>query len=163
MPSPETYSERLHVPLRWWVQSTMLLATVWLAFVVATPGWVAWTSTAVLLVATYGMFGWVGSLRVSVADGVLRAGRAHIPTALLGEPEALDAEATRRVHGVEADARAHLVTRPYVRRAVRVPVLDPADPTPYWLVSSRHPRDLAAAIAGDARPTRLRQPADGSR
>ena len=40
----------------------------------------------------------------------------------------------------------HLV-RPYVRRGVLVRVTDPDDPTPYWLVSSRHPRTLAAALA----------------
>ena len=31
------YRERLSVPLRWWVQATMFLATLWLAFIVATP------------------------------------------------------------------------------------------------------------------------------
>ena len=43
MPSPTSvpYSERLYVPLRWWVQATMLLATLWLAFVVAMPAWAA--------------------------------------------------------------------------------------------------------------------------
>ena len=39
---PAAYSERLHVPLRWWVQATMFLATVWLAFIVALPAWLAW-------------------------------------------------------------------------------------------------------------------------
>jgi hypothetical protein len=31
------YAERLTVPLRWWVQGTMLVATLWLAVVVAMP------------------------------------------------------------------------------------------------------------------------------
>jgi hypothetical protein len=65
---------------------------------------------------------------------------------LLGTPEQLDKDATRRVLGVEADARAYLVTRPYLKHAVRVPVHDPADPTPYWLVATRHPERLAAAL-----------------
>ena len=29
---------------------------------------------------------------------------------------------------------------------VRVPLTDPADPTPYWLVSTRHPARLVAAL-----------------
>ena len=37
------YAERLTVPLRWWVQGTMLVASLWLAIVVALPplarGW----------------------------------------------------------------------------------------------------------------------------
>ena len=146
--SGPAYSERLHVPLRWWVQATMLLATVWLAFVVAMPPWVASLLAGGLLLATYAFFLWVGSAVVTVRDGELRAGRAHIATGLLGPAEGLDAAETRRVHGVDADARAFLVTRPYLKRSVLVPVLDPADPTPYWLVSTRHPARLAAALEG---------------
>jgi hypothetical protein len=54
---------------------------------------------------------------------------------------------TRHVDaGVDADARAYLVLRPYVKRAVRVPLLDPDDPTPYWLVSCRHPDRVLSAL-----------------
>jgi hypothetical protein len=143
---PPSYTERLHVPLRWWVQATMFLATVWLAFTVAMPGWLAASASLVLLAAVFGVFAWIGSVRVSVEEGVFSAGTAHIPVALLGEVEALDKDDTRRVHGVDADVRAFLVTRPYLSRAVKVTIDDPADPTPYWLVSTRHPRRLAAAL-----------------
>lgn len=149
MPAPAstTYSERLHVPLRWWVQSTMLLASLWLAFVVAMPGWAAGTATGLLVLVTATLLVWFGSARVLVRDGELHVGRAHIALDLLGAAEPLDAEQTRRVHGVDADARAYLVTRPYLKRSVRIEVNDPADPTPYWLVSTRHPEALAAAVS----------------
>jgi hypothetical protein len=143
-----SYSERLSVPLRWWVQTTMLLATVWLAFVVAMPVWVASTAAGAILALVCALFVWVGSARIAVADGVLRAGRAHISLALVGPAVPLDAEETRRVHGVDADARAYLLTRPYLKRSVQVMVLDPADPTPYWLVSTRHPDRLVSALGG---------------
>ena len=99
-----------------------------------------------LLLLTFGLLAWVGSARVAVRDGVLYAGPAHISVDLLGPAEPLDAEETRRVHGVDADARAFLLTRPYLKRSVKVTVADPADRTPYWLVSTRHPRELAAAL-----------------
>jgi hypothetical protein len=143
---PAAYSERLHVPLRWWVQATMLLASLWLAFIVAMPAWAAWAASGLLLLVTVALFLWFGSAKVEVRDGVLRAGPAHISLDLLGPVEPLDAEQTRRVHGVDADARAFLVTRPYLKRAVKVVVADPDDRTPYWLVSTRRPRELAAAI-----------------
>jgi hypothetical protein len=50
------------------------------------------------------------------------------------------------VAGPEADARAYLLLRPYLKRTVRVTVRDDRDPAPYWLVSSRHPEALAAAV-----------------
>lgn len=143
---PADYAERLSVPLRWWVQSVMLLATFWLAFVVAIPGafpWVLSGALGALLVLALVSY---GSARLGVADGELRAGRAHIGLEHLGPAEALDADATRLALGADADARAFLVVRPYLKRAVKVPVVDPADPTPYWLVSSRHPEALARAL-----------------
>ena len=154
MPSPTSvaYSERLYVPLRWWVQATMLLASLWLAFVVAMPAWAAWSATGVVLALTFGLMAWFGSARVAVRDGTLYAGPAHISLDLLGPAEPLDAEETRRVHGVDADARAFLLTRPYLKRSVKVAVEDPADRTPYWLLSTRHPRELAAALSAGGPP-----------
>lgn len=151
MPStPATYAERLLVPLRWWVWATMFLATFWLAFIVALPAWIAWAGTLALVACVYGLFAWAGSAQVAVRDGTLYAGTAHIALGLIGRVEALDKDATRRVHGVDADARAFLVTRPYISRSVQVYIEDPADPTPYWLISTRHPRRLAAALTGTA-------------
>ena len=48
--------------------------------------------------------------------------------------------------GLEADARAYLLLRPYLKRAVRINVRDDRDPAPYWLVSTRDPDRLAAAV-----------------
>jgi hypothetical protein len=140
------HRERLRVPLRWWAQGTMLVATFWLAFVVSTPATLAWSATGVLLLLMVALFLGYGAPRVEVADGWLRAGRARIPGEFLGGAEPLDPEATRRVAGVQADARAYLLLRPYLKRSVRVTVSDPADPTPYWLVSTRDPEHLASAI-----------------
>lgn len=142
------YDERLGVPLRWWALATMFLASMLIAFLVATPAWVAVAGTAVLVVLVLALFLGYGAARVSVRDGVLTAGRARISLEHVGEVEALDAARTRLLAGREADARAYLLLRPYLSRAVRIGIDDPADPTPYWLVSSRRPDRLAAALRG---------------
>jgi hypothetical protein len=147
-PAP-AYAERLGVPLRWWVQGVMLVATFWLALVVALPAVLAFAITGVLLLLLVLLLVSYGGVRVAVSpDGWLRAGRARIEARFLGGAEALDAEQTRRIAGPEADARAYLLLRPYLKRAVRIDITDPADPTPYWLVSSRHAEDLARAVRG---------------
>jgi hypothetical protein len=140
------HRERLRVPLRWWVQGTMLVATFWLAFVVSTPPALAWAATGVLLLVMVAVFLGYGAPRVEVAEGWLVAGRARISGEFLAGAEPLDPEATRRVAGRDADARAYLLLRPYLKRSVRILVDDPADPTPYWLVSTRDPEHLASAI-----------------
>ena len=141
------YRERLFVPLRWWVQGVMFAATLWLAMVVAVPGAWAWSATAAILALMGLAFVAYGSASIVVADGHLRAGRARIEAAYLGAVEPLDADATRRTAGVDADARAFLLLRPYLKRAVKVRIDDPADPAPYWLLATRHPESLAAVLA----------------
>lgn len=140
------YAERLGVPLRWWVQGTMLVAMLWLAVAVAAPVLVAWLVTAVALVMLVFCLWAYGNARIVVGGGQLRAGRAHIEARHIGTATPLDAEQTRRTAGVDADARAYLVLRPYLKRAVKVEITDPADPAPYWLVCTRRPEELAAAL-----------------
>jgi len=140
------YEERLWVPLRWWVQGTMLLATFWLAFIVSLPAAAAWVATGVLASGLVAFLWSYGAARVRVSQGRLVAGRAQVEDAHLADSVALDRETTRRIAGVDADARAYLLLRPYLKRAVRVDLADPRDPTPYWLVSSRRPEELARAL-----------------
>ena len=144
--APETYHERLGVPLRWWAQATMAVAILWLTIVVAVPGPTAWIASGLAFVLFAACLSWYGDARVIVADGWFQAGRARVETSYVGEVAALDAEQTRLVAGRDADVRAYLVLRPYLKRAVRVEIADPADPTPYWLVSSRHADRLADAL-----------------
>ncbi|WP_241153654.1 DUF3093 domain-containing protein [Nocardioides pantholopis] len=146
-PGPPAYSERLGVPLRWWVQGFMFTASLWLAVVVALPGALAWGITAVVALLVVGAFIAYGAPQITVADGTLTAGRARIEARHLGRVTALDAEETRLTAGRHADVRAYLLLRPYLKRSVKVEVVDPADPTPYWLLSTRHPDQLASALS----------------
>jgi len=142
------HAERLTVPLRWWAQGTMLVASFWLAVLAATPDheWLAWAVTALAVAVMVAAFVSYGSARVEVRDGHLRAGRARVPLSYVGSVRELDADGLRRQAGVDADARAHLLLRPYLKRGVRVDLTDPDDPTPYWLVACRRPGQLVAAL-----------------
>jgi hypothetical protein len=94
----------------------------------------------------------VSSPRVSVVGGELRAGDAHIALDLLGAARALDRAETRHELGPALDARTYVCLRAWVGTAVRVEVRDPADPTPCWIVSTRHPHELVAALGTGAGP-----------
>jgi Protein of unknown function (DUF3093) len=88
----------------------------------------------------------IGSPRIEVTDAALVAGRARLPLANVGRAQGyLDAEATQE-RGPRLDARAWLVIRGWIAPVVKIELNDESDPTPYWLVSTRHPADLVAAL-----------------
>ncbi|WP_374945657.1 DUF3093 domain-containing protein [Agreia sp.] len=84
---------------------------------------------------------------IEVKNGTLTAGRARIPVDLLGPASTYRGEAATLQRGQRLDARAWLCLRGWVDPVVKIPLEDPDDPTPYWLVSSRNPEGLRAALS----------------
>ncbi|GIJ20308.1 hypothetical protein Vlu01_09320 [Micromonospora lutea] len=119
-----------------------LAVEVWMG----APGARAWLPFAVLLPATVAGLAWLSRIRVAVADGELRVDDARLPVRFVADAVALDAEGRREVLGVAADPLAFVVQRPWIPGAVQIVLNDPADPTPFWVVSSRHPVELAEAL-----------------
>jgi hypothetical protein len=142
----DTYRERLVAPLSWWATAVAFgLVCGWL-MLVATNRSIAIGTAAVATVAAASLVWSYGSVVVQAGPQGLRVGAAHLPPAHIGAVEALDPRGFREQLGPDADARAWLRTRPYIESGVRVEVADPTDPTPYWLISSRRPQALAAAL-----------------
>ncbi len=89
----------------------------------------------------------LASPTIVVTDHHLVAGRATLPISLAGDVTAFHEPDATLERGRHLDARAWLMIRGWVGPVVKIEVLDPEDPTPYWLVSSRKPEQLAAALA----------------
>jgi hypothetical protein len=146
------FRERLTVPVTWWVLAGLFALSVLLAVgAYLGPVWGVGTFVATLLVAA-AIFG-SAALVISVDAKEIHVGRASIEHDYVAACRALDAEETGRRAGVEADARAHLVLRPYIKTAVEINLDDPDDPVPYWLVSTRDPHRLATAMQDAASST----------
>lgn len=84
---------------------------------------------------------------VEVTTAALIAGRATLPIDFIGDVTAYRGEDASIQRGRELDARAWLMIRGWVSPVVKVDVLDASDPTPYWIVSTRHPDRVVAAIS----------------
>ena len=140
-----TYAERLRPPILWWVVVAVLASTFVVAVAVFLPGWVVLTSLAVAVAVVVGlMAAFTATVRVSPAG--LRVAHSTIDWAYVGSVTRLGRSEIRRRLGPDADHRAFVVYRSYVDEAVEISVDDPADPHPYWLVSTRDGAKLAAAI-----------------
>ncbi|WP_089153819.1 DUF3093 domain-containing protein [Micromonospora sp. NBS 11-29] len=143
---PAPYAERLGLP--WWAWPVglagagLLAAELWLG----ATGLRAWLPFLLLVPAAAAALWWLGRIRVRVGDGELRVDDAHLPVRYVADVVPLDAAGRREVLGVGADPLAFVVQRPWIGGAVQVVLDDPADPTPFWVVSTRHPVELAAAL-----------------
>lgn len=107
---------------------------------------IAGAVTAVLLYAACLTALFLASARIAVTDTEFLAGRARLPVGLVGETAAFRGEEAFLERGQRLDARAWLLLRGWVDPVVSVGIDDPQDPTPYWLVSTRHPEALIEAL-----------------
>jgi hypothetical protein len=84
---------------------------------------------------------------IEVDEKELRINKAHIELRYLGDVTVLDTDSMRAVRGRDADPTAFLAIRFWNSRGVMVRVKDVRDNTPYWLISSKRGKDLAAALS----------------
>ena len=138
------YRERLW-PAPWLFLSTALVIPA--SLLVFVP--INFTVGAIVAVVLYG--GCVAALLlaapvVEVTETHFGAGRARLPLEAAGAAEAFTGDEATLERGQRLDARAWLALRGWISPVVRVAVADPADPTPYWLVSTRRPDAVVAAI-----------------
>jgi hypothetical protein len=149
------------VPWWLWLAALGLAALASAEIFLGAPGAPLWLPYAVLLPLTALGLWRAGRVRVAVRDGELWVDDAHLPVRYAAEVGVLDAEGKRAALGPRADPLAFVVQRPWVRGAVLVVLDDPADPTPYWVVSARKPERLARAILA-AKETKDVSPADSA-
>jgi hypothetical protein len=139
------YRERVQVPPGWWALDVLFSATLGVALgYYLGLAWGLGVGVAAFVLVSLAFR--TASHVIEVDDREVRVGRAVIGREWLGAVRPLDAAGTRTRSGVEADARAHLVLRPWVSTSVELRLDDPADPVPYWLVSTRRPGALASAL-----------------
>lgn len=120
------------------------------------PGLRAWLPYVLVLPFPLWALYWISRMTVEVtrgddADaGELRVGRAHLPLDVISKAAVVPATAKSAALGRQLDPLAFVQHRTWVKQMVLIVLDDPDDPTPYWLVSTKRPEELVAALA---RPT----------
>ncbi len=145
------YRERLWVPWWWWLPGLGLAALIALEVnqgIAALPDWLPY---AVLLPVAAVALVWLGRVELKVvhddADGAeLWVGNAHVPASVIARSAEVPRTAKSAALGRQLDPAAYVVHRAWVGPLVLLVLDDPEDPTPYWLVSARHPDRVLAAL-----------------
>lgn len=147
MPTNETspvYRERLRPALWIYLATALVIPASLLVFLPISL--IAGIVAAVLLYGAILVVLLTTTPTVEVTADELRAGRAHLPRRHIAGATGYRGEEARAERGIRLDMRAWLLLRGWIDPVVRVELDDPDDPTPYWLVSTRHPDELVAAL-----------------
>jgi hypothetical protein len=146
MSSARSYHERLLVPASWWLLAVPVIAILGGEVYAGFGGWIPPVIYAVFIVVVAGFLLTWGATTIEVADGTLRTDKAELPLDKTSDVVPLDEKQAALLRGPKADPAAHLMLRPYLKRAVYIKLADPGSGVPYWLVATRHPAELATAI-----------------
>jgi len=146
-PTSETtvYSEVVRPPV--WLLTFILFLTesialsLWAAFDNRVGAFAFFAALFIMIVAALSM-----TMKIEVTHESLIVDRAHIERRYLGDVIALDAKEMARVRGRDADPAAYLALRFWQPKGIQIFLNDDRDPTPYWLITSKRPNDLVAAL-----------------
>jgi len=141
-----SYREQLRVPASYWLLAIPVVAILGAELFAGFSGLVAAVVYAVFILVVGGFLLAWGATRVEVTGTVLRVGGDVLPLSAIGEVEPLDEQQAALLRGPKADPAAHLLLRPYLKKAVYIGLADPSDGVPYWLIGTRRPAELAAAL-----------------
>jgi hypothetical protein len=143
-----TYREVLRTPWWWYVLSVTVASILAAEFHLGGLPLTDWIPFGVLIPLSIGVVWWMGRSKLEVVDGELRIRGAHLPLNYVSGAVTLGERTLRRVVGREGDPAAFVQIRPWIRTGVQVWIDDRDDPTPYWVVSTRHPDRLVEAVRG---------------
>ncbi|WP_280233108.1 DUF3093 domain-containing protein [Nocardia cyriacigeorgica] len=150
-PGPPVYRERLWVPLWWWPVAFAIAGLLAAEIHMGAPGVRAWLPYALLFPVPVWVLLWLSRHRVAVAADAngapeLRVDRAHLPVEFIARAAEVPASAKSAALGRQLDPAAYVQHRPWIGSMVLLVLDDPDDPTPYWLISTRRPERVLAAL-----------------
>lgn len=167
------YFERLRTPRWWYLGAVGVSLLLGLEFAVAFSGWGALVPLAILLPTSLLIVRRLSSGSVAVDGATLRAGERSLALAEVEQAIDLSPTELRRLVGRHSDPLAHTYIRSWIGPGVQLVLRPPADPRPgdpqpdesqpndpqsndpqpaerypepYWVVSTRHPDRLLAAV-----------------
>ena len=140
------YAEALRAPW-WWYPVALLVAAILAAeFHVAGVPLTDWIPYLIIGPLAVGIVWAVGRSSLEVVGGEIRIRDAHLPLEHISGLVGLDRRTMRLVVGREGDPAAFVQIRPWIGPGVQFWIDDEDDPTPYWVISTRHPEQLVAAV-----------------
>jgi hypothetical protein len=145
------YREWLRTPWWWYplgVAVASILAAEFHVAGLALTDWIPWTGLPLLaVVVTFLM----GRSQLVIAGGELRIRGAHVGLNYISDAVELDDRSLRRLVGRDGDPTSFVSIRPWIGPGVQILLDDADDPTPYWVLSTRHPEQVVRLLTAGCR------------
>lgn len=143
------YRERVIPGFSWWIVVASVVAMIAIAY-----GAALGAGVGVLVASVLGPIAIVALVRsspaISVTENAVACGAAQLPSGAWRQPKTVagpELTSIRRGHSPDAGDRVFQVVPAWFARAgVLLPLDDPSDPHSAWLIATRHPDRLTAAL-----------------
>ena len=139
------YSERVIPGLSFFFATLFVPTALYLIVLAFDDFWalVTFVSTEVAI-ASLGIFA-APTLKLNKES--LSIGKVLIPTKYVKSVTVIETNAQQSEKGPKLHPAAYIRFQVAVKGLLKIELNDPADPTPYWLISSRHPELVAKKFA----------------
>jgi len=141
---PSAYSERVLPSLSFYLAALFVPAALFLValpFSEIFPFVVAAGSYFTIILVTA-----IKAPKISIGHARLKVGTAAIALSALGTASSIEREDQFSEKSHKLSPFAFTKFQIGIKGLVKIEVNDPADPTPYWLVSTRHPEVVVAYL-----------------
>lgn len=141
------YKERLVPGFSFYLATLFIPVALFLIVLAFDDFWalVALIAAEILIIGI--SIGFAPSIRVQ--NGTLFVGRAMVPIVVLGDVSIIARKDAFLERGPNLDIKSFVRFQIGVNSLVKIKIDDPKDPTPYWLVATRRPKELVHALTAD--------------
>ena len=143
------YQEKLRWPFTVWSLYLALCATISFSIWAALGNFAAVVAT-LLNISLISFWSVRNTLVIAVHTTpnkvMLHVDRAQLPLNYIKDVTVLDSPQMSLIRTRDAIPSAHLALRYWVKPGIKIDVMDPRDPTPYWLISTKKGEVLKEVI-----------------
>lgn len=141
---PITYAERV-LPGLWFFAATLVVPLT--LFLIGLPfGEMIAFASSLISIAFIWLITWLFALKIEISEESVRVGKAKIERTYLGRAEVISGSDVLTSRGRDLSPASYAKFVPAVKGLVRIAVVDPNDPTPTWIFSTRNPEIIAAIL-----------------
>jgi hypothetical protein len=140
------YVERLATPIWWYGAAVVVAVLLAVEFALAVSGWLAAVPFVVLVPLSLVVVWRMSAGRLVITDRALVAGGRSIDRSMVVRIIPLRPAELRRLVGRHSDPSSFVWIRSWIGPGMQLMLAEGAA-EPYWVVSTRHPERVAAALA----------------